>query len=528
MADIKLEDLPTLTLVDTTLLFGEKSPYTTLADAGKFLMSALDSRFDGFYVLKAGDVMSGDLDMGNQGITSVGHLLFDLAHVGTTGVGHLHWNNTDGTLEVGLIGGTVVLQIGQEVNAFVVQKTGLTIPNGKAVIVTGVSGERLEVSLTDLSNPLRSAASGLTTESIDNNQQGYMTTFGLVRELDTSMWAEGAFIWADGSSPGELTNVRPDPPLRGVFIGFVVRSHPTEGSIWVFPFNIPRLQFLSDVSAPVLADRDVLRWVSANSRWETFASLPIITSATVTTQGLGVNPDIFAFGFYEFSTTDANLTQASTTQVFGTANISYAAHAFAVAGGVGSVDTGVIGLRVNGTSITDAGVRTPADTETLSSDITTLSLNDYVETSKKWLGQITYELFTISGSPVTFSLDFNYGLAKYDDISNNDFTIASVEAVGFAGSNDSAFDIQLFHHRSANWVYAATGFIPSSSSNIIASLAGDHSTDDQLINGGHFAWKRTNLSQVVDGNDGEGFLILISSSTNNAVEYCNLHVGVLV
>lgn len=273
MTNKKLEELPTLTLADDTLLYGEGEPYTTLGDAGKFLLSSLDGRYNALYVKIAGDIMTGDLDMDDQGVINVGHMVFDLAHGPTSpGIGHLHWNNIDGTIEIGLLGGTVVLQVGQEVNAYVVQKTGLTIPNGKAVIVTGVSGERLEVALTDLTNLARSAVSGLTTEAIGNNQQGYMTTFGLVRDLDTSMWAEGAFIWADGVTPGDLTDTRPEPPLRGVFIGFVVRSHATLGSIWVFPFNISRLQFLSDVYAPTLNDGDYLRWNAANLRFETSAT----------------------------------------------------------------------------------------------------------------------------------------------------------------------------------------------------------------------------------------------------------------
>ncbi len=248
-------------------------------------------------------------------------------------------------------------------------------------------------------------------------------------------------------------------------------------------------------------------------------------SQTVTTQGLGANPDIFAFGFYESNTADANLTQASTTQTLGTANISYAAHAFAVTGGAGAVDTGVVGLRVNGTSINDQGTRTTSDTETIIADITAVSLNDYQETAKKWLGQVTFELFTVSGSPTTFSLDFNYGLAKYDDWFNADFTITDIEAVGFAGANDSNFDIKLMHHRSSGWTYSAAAFSPITAANTIASLVTDHSTDDQLLSSQHFSWKRDDLSEAIAGTGSEGYLIFISSSANNAIEYLNLHVG---
>lgn len=255
---------------------------------------------------------------------------------------------------------------------------------------------------------------------------------------------------------------------------------------------------------------------------------PIIyKSANVTTQGLGANPDIFAFGFYEWSATDANLTQASTTQTFGTANVAYAAHAFVVTSGAGTVNTGVVGLRVTGTSINDQGTRTTSDNEWLLADITAAATDGFYETSKKWLGQVTFELFIASGSPTTYSLDFNYGLNKYDDWGNNDFTITDIEAVGFAGANDNNLDIKLLHMRSTGWTYAATGFTPVTAANTITSLVGDHSTDDQISSGEHFAWKRDNLSTAIAGSSSEGFLVFVSSSANNAIEYLNIHVGVV-
>jgi hypothetical protein len=255
--------------------------------------------------------------------------------------------------------------------------------------------------------------------------------------------------------------------------------------------------------------------------------VPTFKSYTITTQGLGASPDVYAAGFYEFSAADATLDQTPTTQAFGNANVSYAAHAFAVVGGAGSVDTGVVGLRVNGTSITDAGVRTTSDTETIIADITAVSLNDYFETTKKWLGTITYELFAVSGAPTTYSLDINYGYAKYEDFGNNDFKVTDVEVVGFAGGNDTAVDAILIYHRDSNWVYHATAFTPIVAANKIASLQGDHtSTDDQVANAQHFAWKRSGLTQEINGNDSQGVMVLITTTSINTLEYANIHIGV--
>jgi hypothetical protein len=233
----------------------------------------------------------------------------------------------------------------------------------------------------------------------------------------------------------------------------------------------------------------------------------------------------FIAGYYDFSATDANLTQAATSVVFGTASVSYAAHASIVAGGAGSVDTGQVGLRVTGTSINDNGVRTTSDSETITTDITTLSLNQYLETDKKWLGQITFELFVVSGSPTTYSLDFNYGLSKYEDFGNNEFTVQHFEVVGLSGGNDSDFDVTLYHHNSSGWTYAATGFVPGG--DVIVDLDTDHSTDDSISNGEYFAYKRANLAQFVDGSGSEGIVIRVSTTIGQAVEYLDAHVGVL-
>ena len=67
-----------------------------------------------------------------------------------------------------------------------------------------------------------------------------------------------------------------------------------------------------------------------------------------------------------------NLTQGTTTQTFGTANISYASHPFVVAGGAGTTDAGVVGLRVTGTRIQDDGTRTVGYADTIITDITSL------------------------------------------------------------------------------------------------------------------------------------------------------------
>ncbi len=50
--------------------------------------------------------------------------------------GRMKWNEEDGTMEYGMPGGNVTLQVGQEHLVKVVNKTGITIPDGTPVYVT--------------------------------------------------------------------------------------------------------------------------------------------------------------------------------------------------------------------------------------------------------------------------------------------------------------------------------------------------------------------------------------------------------
>jgi hypothetical protein len=268
MANVKLEDLSELTLASSTLLYGEKTPYTALADAGKIPLSLMDAR----YLQVAGDTMAGNLDMDDNLIQNIEQAIFNLTPVTAAGIGQLQWNNTDGTLEIGVLGGTVVLQIGQESHVRGVNKTGITINNGESVTLTGAQGTRPKLALTDADDsPLNDSSVGLATEDIANNAEGYVTTFGLVRDLDTSAFAEGDRLWGT-TTPGVISNVPPNAPGRKIFIGTVLVVNANNGSVFVSPVNVPNLSALSDVFAPSPSDGDYLRWSSANSRWELSAT----------------------------------------------------------------------------------------------------------------------------------------------------------------------------------------------------------------------------------------------------------------
>lgn len=230
---------------------------------------------------------------------------------------------------------------------------------------------------------------------------------------------------------------------------------------------------------------------SSDKSW-TFSS-PTATTGT-----------FYVGGYYDFSGTNDDFSPGAVN--WGTANSSYAAHFFVVLG-ANTVDT--ITLTITGTSITDAGVRTGADTDTIT--IThPATTNDYFETAKKFIGQVSVQ--TTGGT----AKDCNYGWCKYWDNNNTDFHVTGCECVWEGGAADAAPDIALLHHKATGWTYNA-GADPTPPT-ALASMNTDHSTESEILNGEHGAWKRTNLTTEINGSGSEGTIVRMVTTANKAFE----------
>ncbi len=102
----------------------------------------------------------------------------------------------DGTLEFKLKGGNVTLQIGQEQVIRVVNKTtpliNLLEANYQVCLITGATGQRVSVRLAQGDTDANSAGTlGVVTENIDANQEGFITTSGSVKEINTTGSLQG-------------------------------------------------------------------------------------------------------------------------------------------------------------------------------------------------------------------------------------------------------------------------------------------------------------------------------------------------
>lgn len=153
-------------------------------------------------------------------------------------VGTLCWSSSDDTLNLEHTGG-VTQQIGQELYAYVRNRSGSTIQNGTVVRFDGAEQNgtsRLLIApfLGDGTYPSLYGL-GITTQDIDDDDDGYVTVWGKIRNIDTSLWNVGDILYVSANTAGELTNLKPTAPNNVIPVAAVLRKSVLDGEIFVRP-----------------------------------------------------------------------------------------------------------------------------------------------------------------------------------------------------------------------------------------------------------------------------------------------------
>jgi len=210
---------------------------------------------------------------------------FNTAATEAGAVGKLKWNDTDGTLDLGLKGGNVTLQLGQELVKRVVNKTGANLLESEFKVVRvrsvaegGAQGQRLAVKLAQANNDFNSAETlGVVTENIANNQEGFVTLIGQVKGINTTgamsyggleTWVDGDMLFLSPFYPGYMTNVKPVAPNHMVVIGYVEYAHAFNGKIDINIQNGYELDELHNVLITAATTGDILTYNDSIQVWE--------------------------------------------------------------------------------------------------------------------------------------------------------------------------------------------------------------------------------------------------------------------
>lgn len=245
-----------------------------------------------------------DAEIANKAYTyRANGMIFNADGLTTAAPGTLSWNGTDETLNLEMSNG-VTQQIGQEYYARVGNTTGSTIPNGTVVGFAGATANALLVSpyLADGSSPSLYILGVMTHDLPDSGDKGYCTTWGFVRDLDTSGFSVGDILYASPSTAGGLTNVKPTAPNNVIPLAACIVSDATAGVIFVRP-TIEQMQFYGTF----VCNTDQTVAVVNTAYPVTFTGTSLSNGVTLGTPASRiVVPDS---GFYQF---DATLQLSST------------------------------------------------------------------------------------------------------------------------------------------------------------------------------------------------------------------------
>jgi hypothetical protein len=185
--------------------------------------------------------------------------------------------SSDGSVIVTATGSVVDLAVSQTSPASVLvervrNSTGATLTKGTAVYISGATGQLPTVSKALATSDATSAQTlGLITSDLDNNSNGYVTIIGLVDDLDTSAYIDGAQLYLSPTTAGALTVTKPYAPQHLVYVAVVAHAHPVHGKLIVKVQNGYEMDELHNVSAQNPNNGDILVYSSATNLWVTAA-----------------------------------------------------------------------------------------------------------------------------------------------------------------------------------------------------------------------------------------------------------------
>lgn len=192
-------------------------------------------------------------------VTSVngqtGAVVLDATDVGALATA----TSSDGSITVTQVGTNIDLTVSAASPASTLltqvrNTTGSTLTKGTVVYISGATGQIATVSKAIATGDSTSAQTlGMITADLANNTNGYVTVFGLIEDIDTSAYTDGAQLYLSGTTAGAVTATKPSAPIHLVYVAVVEYAHPTQGKLLVKVQNGYELDEIHDVviSAPV-------------------------------------------------------------------------------------------------------------------------------------------------------------------------------------------------------------------------------------------------------------------------------------
>jgi hypothetical protein len=150
----------------------------------------------------------------------------------------------------------------------VYNSTGATLTKGTVVYINGGQGNLPTVTKALASGDSTSAQTyGIVQADITNNNNGFVVVAGRLADIDTSAFSVGTQLYLSSTTAGAYTSTKQYAPAHLVYVGIIVRSHPTQGIIEVKIQNGYELDELHDVAAQSPDNNDILQYKTSTGLW---------------------------------------------------------------------------------------------------------------------------------------------------------------------------------------------------------------------------------------------------------------------
>ena len=154
----------------------------------------------------------------------------------------------------------------------VYNETGATLTKGTVVRINGGHGNLPTITKAQADSDANSAQTyGVVQDDITDQNNGYVVVIGMLNDLDTQTYSAGTQLYLSPTTAGAWTSTKPSAPNHLVYVGVVVRSHPTQGVVEIKIQNGYELDELHDVSITSVAPNNILRYNSSTKLWENVA-----------------------------------------------------------------------------------------------------------------------------------------------------------------------------------------------------------------------------------------------------------------
>ena len=225
-----------------------------------------------------GNVALGNITTGTQSwqFNADGSETFSSATAVSVAAGKLWYDDTTGAWNLGMGGGMITQQVGEELFRYGKASAAITDSPLQLIYKTGSVGASGAITFAP-------AVAGITvydqilgcaTEDIALNSFGRVTTYGVINGITTNGTAYGE-VWADNDDiyynpvTGGLTKVEPSAPNMKLFVGTVITAGNGASGSFVVKLGVAQnLNSLSDVQITSPTGGQVLTYNQTSGFWD--------------------------------------------------------------------------------------------------------------------------------------------------------------------------------------------------------------------------------------------------------------------